>query len=88
MRLLIAGAPHFAPQPLATQRRFFEVHLQPWASRCLDDIEKARPGGFYGCVARYLRCFFLLEGRAFQLIDADDVPSKRGLAGDRVHWSS
>jgi TorA maturation chaperone TorD len=88
MRLLIAGAPQFAPRPLAIQRRFFDAHLQPWAGRCLDDIETAKPAGFYGCVARYLRCFLLLEGRAFQLIDAGDSSSHDGPVGERSHWSS
>jgi TorA maturation chaperone TorD len=43
MRLLIAGAAGLPPRPPADQLDFFSRHLEPWADRCLADIEKAEP---------------------------------------------
>jgi TorA maturation chaperone TorD len=63
MRLLIAGAPALPPRPPADQYLFFSRHLEPWAGRCLDDIEKAEPANFYRCVADYVRQLLQVEGQ-------------------------
>lgn len=63
MRLLIAGAPGLPPRPPADQLDFFSRHLEPWAGRCLDDIEKAGPANFYRCVADYVRQLLQVEGQ-------------------------
>lgn len=74
MRLLIAGAPGLAPQPLGRQKRFFERHLASWYERCLDDIRGAGDANFYRHVANFIQAFFEVEAEAFDMEEeeADD----------------
>ncbi len=69
MRVLVAGAPpRVDAQPLVAQRDFFARHIEPWAARCLDDVEAAAAARFYGCVARWARALVAVECEAFELL--------------------
>jgi TorA maturation chaperone TorD len=72
MRLLIAGAPGFDPQPVPRQRAFFERHLGAWTERCLDEIAHAEPANFYRRVAGFVRALLAVERGAFELTESDD----------------
>jgi TorA maturation chaperone TorD len=69
MRLLIAGAPDFAPLPLDRQRAFFERHLGAWTDRCLDEISRPAEANFYRRVAAFVRALLEVERGAFELSD-------------------
>jgi TorA maturation chaperone TorD len=69
MRLLIAGAPGWAPRSLQEQRDFFMKHIVPWYARCLDDIRRAEGANFYHKVADLAQAFFEIEYQAFELED-------------------
>lgn len=53
----------------ATQVRFFERHLKPWAARMFADLEMSRSAKFYRAVGRVGRVFMELESEAFALSD-------------------
>jgi TorA maturation chaperone TorD len=69
MRYLIAGD-DVATANLATQRRFFDAHLRPWAGALCDDIEAHPQADFYAAVARFTRDFLAVEQQAFDLLDS------------------
>lgn len=52
---------------LATQKRFFATHVQPWVSDMCDAIERHPQAGFYASVARLTRRFFEVEIQAFDM---------------------
>ncbi len=68
MRYLIAGD-DAATANLATQRRFFDAHLRPWAGALCDAIEAHPDADFYAALARFARDFFAVEQQAFDLLD-------------------
>jgi TorA maturation chaperone TorD/DNA-binding transcriptional regulator YdaS (Cro superfamily) len=49
------------------QKRFFERHLKPWASRMFADLEMSQSASFYRAVGRVGRVFMELESEAFTL---------------------
>jgi TorA maturation chaperone TorD len=49
------------------QKRFFERHLKPWASRMFADLEISQSANFYRAVGRVGRVFMELESEAFTL---------------------
>jgi TorA maturation chaperone TorD len=49
------------------QRRFFERHLKPWATRMFADLEMSGSANFYRAVGRVGRVFMELESEAFTL---------------------
>jgi TorA maturation chaperone TorD len=51
----------------ATQARFFERHLKPWAARMFADLEMSKSAKFYRSVGRVGRVFMELETEAFTL---------------------
>jgi TorA maturation chaperone TorD/DNA-binding transcriptional regulator YdaS (Cro superfamily) len=51
----------------ATQARFFERHLKPWAARMFADLEMSQSAKFYRAVGRVGRVFIELESEAFTL---------------------
>jgi TorA maturation chaperone TorD len=53
---------------LAMERRFFERHLEPWASRFFTDLETAASARFYRNVGRLGRLFVDIEAQAFAMI--------------------
>lgn len=63
---LITGA-FGAPLPIAEQRRFFERHLAPWASRFFVDLERAKTATFYMPVGTIGRLFMDIERDAFAM---------------------
>jgi TorA maturation chaperone TorD len=69
MRYLIAGD-DVATANLATQRRFFDAHLRPWAGALFDAIEAHPQAAFYAALARFARDFFAVEQQAFDLLDS------------------
>jgi TorA maturation chaperone TorD len=48
-------------------RRFFESHLMPWASRFFADCETARTARFYRAAGRVGRLFMEIEAEAFAM---------------------
>ena len=52
---------------LATQRRFFAVHLGSWAPRFFEDLENAEAAEFYRAVGRLGRRFLAIEIEAFEM---------------------
>jgi len=69
MRFLIAGD-DVATANLATQRRFFDAHLRPWAGALCDEIEAHPQADFYAALARFTRDFLAVERQAFDLLDS------------------
>lgn len=63
---LITGAFN-GPVDLTTQRRFFDAHLAPWASRFFSDVEAAKAATFYMPAAKLGRLFIEIENQAFAL---------------------
>jgi len=72
MRVLVAGAPGIARQPLAVQRGFFDAHLGPWCMRALDDIANAEGANYYRLVARVAQAFLAIEAEAFAVGEDTD----------------
>lgn len=66
MRYLIESD-DIAQASLATQKRFFADHLQPWAVRACDAVEAHPDANFYRPVARLARTFFDIEMQAFDM---------------------
>lgn len=64
---LITGAFDRA-EDLATQRRFFNQHMAPWAPRFFADLEAAKSAAFYMPVGRLGRAFLNVEVQAFALL--------------------
>jgi TorA maturation chaperone TorD len=73
MRVLVAGGPGIARQPLAQQQRFFEAHIAPWYERCVADIAGAEGANFYRLVARLAGAFLAIEAEAFMVGEGIDV---------------
>ena len=69
MRFLIAGD-DVATANLATQRRFFDAHLRPWAGALCDEIAAHPQADFYAALARFTRDFLAVERQAFDLLDS------------------
>ncbi|MGV3743298.1 MAG: TorD/DmsD family molecular chaperone [Burkholderiaceae bacterium] len=69
MRLLIAGAPGWAPRTVREQRSFFMKHIVPWYARCLNDIRHAEGANFYRKLADLAQAFFEIEYQAFEMED-------------------
>ena len=65
MRVLVAGGPGIARQPVAEQKRFFEAHLAPWYERAVADIAGAEGANYYRLVARLAGTFLAIEAEAF-----------------------
>jgi TorA maturation chaperone TorD len=72
MRVLVAGTPRIARQPLAVQRQFFETHIKPWYGACLADIAGATGANFYRLVAGFAGAFLAIEAQAFEVGEGMD----------------
>lgn len=68
MRFLIAGD-DAAICNLAQQRRFFRLHLQPWAETLAGEIQAHPRADFYRAAAGFLRAFVQVESQGFDLIE-------------------
>jgi TorA maturation chaperone TorD len=53
---------------LPTERRFFERHLKPWASRFFGDLETAASAKFYRNVGSLGRIFMEIETQGFAML--------------------
>ena len=63
---LIEGA-FGAPADLATQRKFFDAHIGPWAGQFFADLEAAKSARFYMPVGSVGRIFMEIEATAFEM---------------------
>jgi TorA maturation chaperone TorD len=55
------------PADLATQRRFFDAHIGPWAGQFFADLEAAKSARFYVPVGSVGRVFMEIEATAFEM---------------------
>ena len=63
---LITGA-FDEPADLATQQRFFDTHMAPWAEKFYEDLEAAKSAAFYMPVGKLGKLFVEIETQAFQM---------------------
>ena len=63
----LAGGRFVAPE--SSERRIFERHLAPWATRFFADLEATPSAEFYRHVGRIGRLFMDIETEAFALLD-------------------
>ncbi len=63
---LITGA-FGAPADLATQQRFFDAHMAPWAGKFFEDLEVAASAALYMPVGTIGKLFMGIETQAFQM---------------------
>ncbi len=63
---LITGA-FGAPADLASQQRFFDTHVAPWAKRFFEDLEAANSAAFYMPVGTIGKLFMGIEAQAFEM---------------------
>jgi TorA maturation chaperone TorD len=56
------------PLGLDGQKRFFDAHLEPWAGRFFEDLEKAQAAAFYVPVGTIGRALVSIERAAFDMI--------------------
>ena len=56
------------PVALATQRKFFDDHIEPWAERFFEDLEAAESANFYKPVGTIGRCFMRIEMQSFEMV--------------------
>lgn len=68
---LITGA-FGEPADLATQRRFFDRHLAPWAGHFFTDMERAKAAALYMPVGTIGRLFLDIEREAFGFEGPED----------------
>jgi TorA maturation chaperone TorD len=69
MRYLIAGD-DVGVSNLATQQRFFNVHLRPWTDTMFEQVAAHPRADFYRVLSLFARDFFSVEAQAFDLLDA------------------
>lgn len=55
------------PAPTGTDRKIFERHIKPWATRFFFDLENAKNAKFYRRVGTLGRVFLEIEAEAFAL---------------------
>ena len=67
MRGLIVGA-FGMPAHLRTQHRFFAAHLQPWAPRFFEDLQRVRQAVLYRPIGAVGGAFMSIEREAFAMI--------------------
>jgi TorA maturation chaperone TorD len=61
MRVLIAGAPGRAPEPVAVQKQFFERFLSGWVDECCGAISQSPVANYYRRVAQFTSAFMAVE---------------------------
>ena len=67
MRMLVAGDAERPPAEISEQRRFFDRHVMPWASKCCGAIEESSVANYYRHVAQFSRCFVGIEEASFAI---------------------
>jgi len=68
MHGLIVGA-WGEPANLQTQRTFFDVHVNSWATRFFEDLEAAERAVFYRPIGTIGRTFLAIEQQAFSMVE-------------------
>ncbi len=63
---LITGA-YGKPADLATQQRFFDVHIGSWVPQFFEDLQAAKAAAFYTPVGTIGRLFMDVEAQAFKM---------------------
>ncbi len=63
---LITGA-FGAPADLATQQRFFDAHMAPWAEQFFSDLEAAKAAAFFMPVGTIGKLFMRIEVQGFEM---------------------
>lgn len=63
---LITGA-FGTPADLATQQRFFDTHMAPWAGKFFEDLEVSASAALYMPVGTIGKLFMGIETQAFQM---------------------
>jgi TorA maturation chaperone TorD len=71
MRLLIAGGPGVARQPVERQHAFFDAHIAPWYATFLAHLRDVEGAQFYARVADLAAAFFDIEREAFEVAEDD-----------------
>ena len=61
MRILIAGSAGRAPEPIATQKRFFDSRIGDWIFDCCDAIKDSSVANYYKRVAELTSFFMAVE---------------------------
>lgn len=61
MRILVAGHAARRPEPVATQRAFFDRRIAPWVFDCCDAICKSSVANYYRRVAEFTSAFLAIE---------------------------
>jgi TorA maturation chaperone TorD len=67
MRLLIAGGEGIAPRDVATQRAFFERHLDSWVGACCAAIRESAIANYYVHVAEFTDKYMALDRDALAM---------------------
>lgn len=63
---LITGA-FGTPADVATQQRFFDTHMAPWAGQFFSDLEAAKAAAFFMPVGAIGKLFMRIEAQAFEM---------------------
>ncbi|MCC7328181.1 MAG: molecular chaperone TorD family protein [Burkholderiales bacterium] len=61
MRILIVGLADRQPEPVATQKAFFERRIGPWVFDCCSAICESQVADYYRYVASFTHCFLAVE---------------------------
>jgi TorA maturation chaperone TorD len=67
MRVLIAGAPGRAPEPIDVQMRFFQRFLSGWVDACCAAITQCPVANYYRRVAQFTNAFMAVERDSFAI---------------------
>ncbi len=67
MRVLVAGGAGRSPAPVAEQRQFYQVHLEPGVGKFFRAVQSAGSANFYRKVAALGLAFTALESESFHL---------------------
>jgi len=67
MRLLVAGHGDSPPAHIATQRAFFERHIDPWVFLCCSAIRESSIANYYARVAELMEQFMALDRDALAM---------------------
>jgi TorA maturation chaperone TorD len=67
MRVLIAGAPGRAPEPVDVQMRFFQRFLSGWVDACCAAITQCPVANYYRRVAQFTNAFLAVERDSFAI---------------------
>ena len=61
MRMLVAGDAERRPAPIASQRAFFERHIEPWVFDCCNAIRECPLANYYRRVGEFTSLYMAVE---------------------------